>query len=355
MKRRMIVMLSVLTLLMGACGNSVEDASGTVKVDGGELVLGEYKGLEADRVIYQVSDSDVDNEIDNMLEDFVEYQTVERKAKYGDYVGFDLKSTADGQEIEDYTGDGYGVHIGRGDFDDEFEQHLVGTKAGETEEFTITYEEQYPEEVLAGHTVNYEVKVNGVEELIYPELTDTFVQEQLGYENEEELRKNIRQLLEIENEENAEYSLQSSLLQQVIDDSTFTRYSDKMYKQCKESLEAEYLGYADMFGCSTVQEVYDSFGMTQEDVEKEILSQVYTRMVVEAIAEKESIKMSNKEYQTAMEEYALSAGFENADGFIKEFGEDEARFMVLKERVQEFLIDHATITEKETEQLEEFE
>lgn len=354
MKRRMIVMLSVLTLLMSACGNSVEDDSSIVKVDGGELVLGEYKGLEVDRVIYQVTDTDVDNEIDNMIEDYVEYQTVERKAKYGDYVDFDLKSTADGQEIEDYTGDGYGAHIGRGDFDDEFEQQLVGTIVGDTKDFTITYEEQYSDDVLAGHTVKYEVNINGVEEVIYPKLTDTFVQEQLGYENEEELRKNIRQQLEVENEENAEYSLQSNLLQQVIDASTFTRYSDKTYKKCKESLETEYLGYADMFGCSTVQEVYDSFGMTEEDVEKEILSQVCTRMVVEAIAARENIYISNKEYQTAMEEYALGAGFENADAFIEEFGEDEARFMVLKERVMVFVIDHATITEKETEQLEEF-
>ena len=130
MKKKLIVLFSAMALLLGACGDSAEHASGIMKVDGGEIILGEYKGLKADKVTYKVSDGDVDSAIESELEDYVEYNVVERKAEVGDYVAFDIKSTSNGEVIEDYTGEDYGAHIGRGDFDDEFEQNLVGVAAG---------------------------------------------------------------------------------------------------------------------------------------------------------------------------------------------------------------------------------
>lgn len=353
MKRKLIVLISAVALIVGACSNSVENTATTVKVDGGELILGEYKGLQIDKITYKISDSDVDCEIENLLEEYVEYQDVDRGAALGDYVSFDLKSTSNGVEIEDYTGEGYGAYIGKGDFDEEFEEHLVGVTTGEKKEFAITYEEDYPEEVLAGNTVNYEMQINNVEEVTYPELTDAFVQQKLDFEDRDDLRKSTRQRLEDECEENAKYSMKSNLLQQIIDTSTFEKYSDKLYEQCKKKVESEYLTYAEWFDCETVKEVYDSFGMTEEDAEKEILSQVHTRMVVDAIAEKEKIEVSDKEYKAALGEYADTMGYEDENSLLEEFGEDEVRFWVLQDQVIEFVADQAQITEIETEQPQE--
>ena len=70
MKKKLIVLFSAMALLLGACGGSVEHASGAMKVDGGELILGEYKNLKVDKVTYTVSDADVDSAIENDLEDY---------------------------------------------------------------------------------------------------------------------------------------------------------------------------------------------------------------------------------------------------------------------------------------------
>ena len=355
MKKKLIFLFSAMALLLGACGDSAEHASRTMKVDGGEIILGEYKGLKADKVICKVSDGDVDATIESELEEYVEYDVVERKAEVGDYVAFNIKSTSDGEVIEDYTGDDYGAHIGRGDFDDEFERNLVGVTAGEQKKFAISYEADYPEEVLAGNKVDYEIEVTGVEEVKYPELTDEFVQEKFDCNTVKELRESTRQRLEFENEENAKYSMQNDLIQQLIDTSVFQKYSDELYEQYKKGLEEEYLGYADWFGCDTVEEVYDSFGMTEEDVEKEILNQVYTRMVVDAIAEKEKIKISDKEYRTTLAEYVDSMEYEDDKSLLEDFGEDEVRFWMIQEKVIEFIVDQAQITEIETEQFQEDE
>lgn len=355
MKKKLIVLFSAMALLLGACGDSAEHASGIMKVDGGEIILGEYKGLKADKITCKVSDGDVDSAIESELEDYVEYNVVERKAEVGDYVAFDIKSTSNGEVIEDYTGEDYGAHIGRGDFDDEFEQNLVGVAAGNQKKFTISYEEDYPEEVLAGNKVDYEIEVTSVEEVKYPELTDEFVKEMFDCNTVNELRENTRQRLEAENEENAKYSMQNDLIQQLIDTSVFQKYSDELYEQYKKGLEEEYLGYADWFGCDTVEGVYDSFGMTEEDVEKEILNQVYTRMVVDAIAEKEKIKISDKEYRTKLTEYVDSMEYEDEKSLLEDFGEDEVRFWMIQEKVIGFVVDHAQITEIETEQFQEDE
>ena len=239
------------------------------------------------------------------------------------------------------------------DFDDEFEQNLVGVAAGEQKKFTITYEERYPEEVLAGKEVDYEIEINSVQEVSYPELTDEFVMETFGNKSVEEFRESTRQRLEAENEESAQYSMENNLIQQIIDASVFEKYSDKLYKQYEKEVEEEYLGFADWFGCSTVEEVYDSFGMTEEDVEKEILSQVHTRMVVDAVAEREKIKVSDKEFRTTLEEYVDSMEFEDGKSLLEEFGEDEVRFWMIQDKVIDFLVDQAMITEIETEQYQE--
>lgn len=353
MKKRFIVLFSAIAMLLGACGNSVEHTTGMMKVDGGELILGEYEGLTVDKVTYEVTDEDVDSEIDNLLEDYVEYKKVDRKARSGDYVAFDLKSTSNGQEIADYTGEGYGAHIGRGDFDDEFEENLIGTASGDKKKFTITYAEDYPEEVLAGNTVDYELTINQIEELIYPELTDEFVQKNLDYKTEEELRKGTREKLEDAAAEDAEYSMQSELQQQIIDSSTFEKYSDKLYDTCKEAVEAEYLSYAEMLGCETVDEVYESLGMKEEDVEKEVLSQVYTRMIIDAIAQKEKLEVSDEEYKEKLAQYVNDMEYEDEESLLADYSEDELRFSILQDKVITFVADHAQITEIETEESQE--
>ena len=93
----------------------------------------------------------------------------------------------------------------------------------------------------------------------------------------------------------------------------------------------------------------------RKDVEKEILNQVYTRMVVDAIAEKEKIKISDKEYRTTLAEYVDSMEYEDDKSLLEDFGEDEVRFWMIQEKVIEFIVDQAQITEIETEQFQEDE
>lgn len=354
-KTTTIGLLTVIALVISACGASGEkqDALKQISVEGGKVELGKYKGLIADQMVYIVTDEDVDNGIQGMLDDYVDYKVVNRAAEDGDYVAFDLKSSVDGEDLSDFTGNGYGTYIGYEDYGPEFDEQLVGAVAGDKKNFSITYAKDFWEETFAGKTVDFEVNINSVEEEIYPDLTDEFVSDELGYDSAEELRDAVKQQLEEENRQNSEYELQNNLIQQIIDGSKFESYSDELYNRCKAEMEEEYSGYTDWFGCETIEEVYSALEMSDADVEKEILKQVYTNIVINAIAQKEKIGVSKDEYQAGIEEYAANMGYEDTAGLEADYGKETLQFWMLQEKVVAFIIENADVTEIETEQTDD--
>lgn len=356
MKRKVLMLVTAVALFVSACGNSTGSASENakkVKVDSGVFKLGQYKGLKVDKIIYNVTDANVDEEIDSMRGEYVDYKVVDRAAGQGDYVGFSLVSTVDGKEIEDFTGDGYGAYVGEEDFGRDFDAQLMGVVAGDKREFTVSYDEDEQEEAFAGKVVDFVVTINSVEEEVYPELTDEFVINNLGYDNVAALKAAVKVQLEEESKESAESTMRENLLQQVKDGSDMGKYSDELYQSCKETLEAEYMAYAEWFGGTTAQDVFDGFGMTDEDVEEEILDMVHMHMIVDGISKEEDLKVTDEEYAASLEEYAAAMGYEDTASLEAERGKDELLFEMLYDKVLNLIIDNAEVNEVVTDRQDE--
>ena len=100
------------------------------------LKLAEYKGLIVNKVKTEVTDDDVEAEIESALDENAEYTDVDRAAKDGDQVNIDFDGSIDGEAWDSDTD--YDLVIGSEDFQPEFEEHLIGAKAGDTVEFTFT-------------------------------------------------------------------------------------------------------------------------------------------------------------------------------------------------------------------------
>ena len=108
-----------------------------------------------------------------------------------------------------------------------------------------------------------------------------------------------------------------------------------------------------MFGFETVEEVYESMGMTEEDIEDEILFYIYEPVVVQQIANEEGLSISDEEYKEGLNKYAINAEYESADTYEQEMGADNIRFWLLEDKVMKFLADNAKITEVEGQSLSE--
>ena len=132
-----------------------------------EVTLGQYKGLEVEKAEAEVSDAQVQAELDRMAENVASTETVERPAQMGDTVNIDFEGFDNGVPFDGGKGENHDLKLGSGSFVPGFEDQLVGMSAGEEKDIDITFPEDYHKD-LAGKAVVFHVKVNKVTVTIVP-------------------------------------------------------------------------------------------------------------------------------------------------------------------------------------------
>ncbi|MDO5291737.1 MAG: FKBP-type peptidyl-prolyl cis-trans isomerase [bacterium] len=313
----------------------------------GEVSLGDYKNLQEEKLIYTVTDEDVQNEISSLIEDFIKQKEVKRKSKEGDTVTINFVGTCDGQIIYDYEEEEVDLLIGDNILGKQFDKKITGVSAGDTPNFTVNYPESYEDEDLAGLTVQYRVTIKKVSEEEVPELTDAFVKKNLDYDSYDDMKTKIKEELESDNVAQSENDLRESLLNQVIQASTVEKYTDELYASCKKTQEEEYQYSADVFGFDTVEEYYDQNDLTEDKREEELLDFVYRTIIIDAIGVQEGLTVTDEEYKKALKQYVEESGAENEKEFLEVYSENDIKGWILEEKVLNFLEKNATVTEKE--------
>ena len=170
-----------------------------------EVTLGQYKGLEVEKMAVTVSDAQVAAELDRMAQNVASTETVERAAEMGDTANIDFEGFDDGVAFDGGKGENFDLKLGSGQFVPGFEEQVVGMTAGEEKDIDITFPEDYAAE-LAGKAVVFHVKLNKVTVTTLPELDDEFAKDVSEFETLEELKADIR----AKALENAEKQLQST-------------------------------------------------------------------------------------------------------------------------------------------------
>lgn len=360
MKKKVVLILMatmMLSMSVTACSNkknagielgteSTEVKLQNVKVDDGEVNLCEYKGLMGELKVSQITESDIEEWKNEKLEEYTTEEEVDRAVQEEDYVTVNMKASVDGQAVDALSDDGVQLGVGYQEYGEEFDAAIIGKSKGDKYSVSVSYDENWDAEI-ANKTVDYEVEIVSVAEYKTPELTDEFIKETLGYESEDAFNEAINKEIEQYNSEENKYETQSQLLQYIIDNSEFVSYSDDLYATCKDEIEAEYSSYGEMFGCSTLDEVYEMFEVTEEDVEKEIVNRVYSVMVIHAIAQLENIELTDADYQEQLERQVEMGEFESTDEIEEEYEKDYLMDQFLSIKVNDFIYDNAVIEKVE--------
>ena len=139
-----------------------------------EVKLGDLSNLKIEKPSLEIAEADVDKTLDVLLKQRVSYELVKRAAKKEDRVNVSLKASIDGQQVEDTAGRGMDLVLGEPGRMAEFDDGLIGGKAGETKTFDITYPKDHNPEQLAGKKVTYEVIFNTVSEPVLPKIDAEF-------------------------------------------------------------------------------------------------------------------------------------------------------------------------------------
>ena len=162
-----------------------------------EVQVSQYKGLEAKKVEYNVTDDEIENQIKGLQEKNARIEEkVDGSVAMGDIATIDFKGFIGDVVFEGGEGTDFELEIGSGSFIDTFEEQLVGLKVGETKEVKVSFPEQYGREDLNGKQATFNVTIKSMKEKELPAIDDEFAKEVSEFETLEELRNDIKVALE---------------------------------------------------------------------------------------------------------------------------------------------------------------
>ncbi len=182
-----------------------------------DVTVKEYKGLKAKKEISEVTDDDIDNEIDSVRKRNSRTITVEGAAENGDIAVIDYKGFVDDVAFKGGEDQGHSLTLGSGSFIPGFEDQLVGKKAGDEVDVNVTFPEDYHAADLAGKAAVFKVKVNEVKRNELPVLDDEFVKDVSEFSTLDEYKSDIKAKIEKRKEREAESVFENALYDLLIE------------------------------------------------------------------------------------------------------------------------------------------
>ncbi len=295
-----------------------------------EVEVKNYKGIEAKKVEYNVTDEDVEKELKSIQERNARLINVDREAKEGDSVGIDYKGFIGEEQFEGGTAENQILVLGTGSYIPGFEEQLVGHKAGEEIDVQISFPEDYHEN-LAGKEAVFKVKINEVQEKEMPELDDEFAKDVSEFDTLEEFKKDTYEKQLKTAKDKAENEQKKVVLEKLIEltevDIPQVMIEDQIDDMIKEfDFQLKYQGL-DIE--NYLQYINKDMSGLREDMKEDALKKVKTRLAVETVASLEDIQASDEdmeqeikkfadEYKTDVESFKSSLKPENYDYIHKE-------------------------------------
>lgn len=308
------------------------------------VTLGNYKGMDIEKPVYEVTDDDVDMEIENERYSYITFQEVDRASQSGDCLTVNLKVTVQGEDTPLLDEEDYAIELGVEEFGAEFDSQMENCQVGDTKTFTCTFDEDIWYEELVGQTVDFEVTVTTIEEMILPDYDDAFVTDTLGYASKEEYEAAVRETLTANYQEQADAEAKENAILAAIATCEFDGYPDQLFDSCKAAITSSYAAFASEYGMD-VEELYEAYEMTDEDIESEAMDEVNRRLFVSAICQEEDITVTTGEYAVYLNDQYTYYNYDDADSFETDFGKETLMWMLYEDKVSTFLINNGTVYE----------
>lgn len=315
-----------------------------------EVTLGAYKGIEVEKPTYTVEDADVDREIEQEREKNARFVGVERPVENGDRVILDYSGSVDGVAFDGGTAEEQTLVIGSGTFIPGFEEQIIGMRAGEEKNITVTFPQEYHAENLAGKEAVFAVKVRDVHVKELPALDDEFAKDVSEFDTLEELRAAKRKTMEERAARNEKTATENVCIKAVCDAATVEVPACMTDRQINYMLQD--MAYRlSMSGISL--EDYCKYTGTdlealRESYRTEAEGRVKMQLVIEAVGKAEQIACTDEELEAEIAEYAEQNGtdVESFKAQLKEDDFDYLRDRKVAEKTIQLIVDNAVFTEK---------
>jgi len=276
-----------------------------------EITLSQYKGLEGEYQVNDATDADVDAEIESRRQKSARLEDKDGEAALGDTVVIDYEGFMDGKPFEGGKGEQHNLKLGSGAFIPGFEDQLVGRKANEEFEVTVTFPEDYHAKELAGKPAVFKGIVHSVKSEILPELDDDFASEVSDFDTLAEYKADTKKKLQESREKMAESGFEGNILDQLIE-KIEGDIPDAMFDSQLDNLVQDYAYRMQSQGIS-MEQYFQMTGMDikgfRETMKPQAERQVKTTLALEYIIKTENLEISEEdieaEYKKMAEQYSM--------------------------------------------------
>ena len=272
-----------------------------------EVELGEYNDLGIEKEDNEVTEEEIDREIDSARDKHSQLVSSDKEVvEDNDFVIIDFEGKKDGEKFPGGSAEEYSLEIGSNTFIPGFEEQLIGAKVGEELELNITFPEDYNAEDLAGQEVIFDVEIKEIKEKKLPGLDDDFAKEVSDFDTFEEYKSSITENLQNSKKDRVEREYENKLIEKVSDnvqvnipDKMVENELDKMYQNFAQSISQQGMD---------IEDYLNYMGMDEQEWREKNWEAAYNRtksnLVLEAIAEKENIEVSEEEIEEQIKEIA---------------------------------------------------
>ena len=265
-----------------------------------EVKLGKYKGVKVDKADVEVTDEEVDAEINRERENNARnIEVTDRAVKDGDMTVLDFEGFVDGVAFEGGKGENYPLTIGSGAFIPGFEEQLVGAEIGKEVEVNVTFPEDYQAEDLKGKAAVFKCTIKEIKEKELPALDDEFASEVSEFETLAEYKADVKAKLTEKKEKDAKDAKEAAVIEAIIADSEM-EIPDAMLKTQQRQMVDEFAQRMQMQGLS-MDQYFQFTGTTYdkmiEQVKPQAEKRIKSRLVLEAIVKAENITVTDEDYE----------------------------------------------------------
>lgn len=277
-----------------------------------EVSVKDYKGIKVSKEVKEVTDEDIDKEIDRLRNRNARTISVsDRAAQNDDVVVIDFDGSVDGVPFDGGKAEKFELTLGSGQFIPGFEDQIIGHNVGDEFDVNVKFPEDYHAEELKGKDSVFKVKIHEINAKELPEVDDEFAKDVSEFDTLAEMKDDIKNKLAEQNEKTATTEFENKLIDQVIanmegeiPEEMYESRIDEMVRDFDYRLRSQgmdinvYLQYTGMD--------MDAFRLTfKEQAEK----QVKIRLALEKVVELEKIETTaedlEKEYQRIADSYNM--------------------------------------------------
>ena len=310
-----------------------------------EVELGNYKGIEIEKIEYNVEDSDIEANLKQMQEKNARVVSVETPVENGNIAVIDFEGFVDGVPFEGGKAENHSLEIGSGSFIPGFEDQVIGMKIDEEKDINVKFPEEYFSKDLAGKDATFKVKLHEIKKKELPELDDEFAKDVSEFDTLEELKNSIKERLINENKNKEKYEKEEAVMKVVtegmkvdIPAGMIEVEIDNMVKDMEQRMSYQGLKLDQYL--KMINKTESDF---RKDFEPQAIEAIKSRLALEAIIKNEKIEATEKEIKDKLEEMAKNYGKkaeeleenQNIKEYIKQGIENEKAIDFLVENSKE--------------------